>query len=450
MRKKKNQMRDLSKRKTIWIIDHYSSEPKYGGISRQYDFGRELGKRGYNVVIIASGFSHFTHEFITAPGKKIRVSKLGDHVQYVYLKTVGYQSNGGLGRAMNMLSFMTQVLKYEKTIAQKYGKPDVVTGCSVHPLAWPAAWRVSHKYKVPFVAEVRDFWPRIWVVSGDKKPYDPMVIFFNLVQNWTFRHADRIIHSMYHGDKYICDELGVDRSKVYLIGQPMDCERFDRNKTRTDLLPDEVRKFIGVDDSAVPDSHNALEKKRESRPFICSFAGYYMTYEGVYVMLEALKILKSKGYNDIRMVFVGSGKEKKGMEKYVRDNNLSTALVYDRIPKEAVPALISHSDICMAHLEVEGYKEVYKYGVSKNKVNEYLYSGSCTLYGFLHNDDEVAISGGGLMFEPYSPGDLADKIESVYRMDGETRKKFGRCGREYIKNNHSVKVLTDRLLDILF
>ncbi len=190
-------MQVLSKNKTIWIIDHYSSEPKYGGISRQYDFGRELGKRGYNVVIISSGFSHFTHEFITAPRKNVRVSALGDHVQYVYLKTVKYQNNVGLGRAMNMFSFMTQVLRFEKTIARKYGKPDVVTGCSVHPLAWLAAWQVSHKYKVPFVAEVRDFWPRIWVVSGDKKPYDPMVMFFNRVQNWTFKHADRIIHSMW-------------------------------------------------------------------------------------------------------------------------------------------------------------------------------------------------------------------------------------------------------------
>ena len=23
--------------KTVWIIDHYSSEPEYGGISRQYE-----------------------------------------------------------------------------------------------------------------------------------------------------------------------------------------------------------------------------------------------------------------------------------------------------------------------------------------------------------------------------------------------------------------------------
>ncbi len=444
---------------TIWIIDHYSSEPVYGGISRQYDFARELGKRGYNVIVIASGFCHFTHKFITLEGKNVKVSTLAPNIHYVYLRTVGYESNGGLGRARNMFSFMNQVLKYERIIARKYGKPDVVTGCSVHPLTWPAAYRVAKKYGVRFVAEVRDFWPRIWVVSGDKKPYDLMVMFFKIVQDWIYKVADRIIYSMYHGDKYICGELGIARSKVYLIGQPMDCKRFDENAPHTERLPENIRQFMGLEsgeDVTLEDSHSgdcngSSTEVENSRPFICSFAGYYMTYEGVYVMLEALKELKNRGLDDIRMVFVGSGQEKESMERYVRENNLEgSVLINDRIAKEAVPALISYSDICMAHLEVEGHKDVYKYGVSKNKVNEYLYSGACTLYGFLHKDDEVATSGGGLMFEPYDSKDLADKIETVYKMSSDERKEFGIRGREYIKNNHSVEVLTDRLLEVLF
>lgn len=430
-----------STNKTIWIIDHYSSEPKYGGISRQYDFAKELGKRGYNIVVIASGFCHFTHKFIVPEGRNVKVNTLAPNIHYVYLRTYGYEDNSGVGRARNMFDFMNAVLKYERIIVRRYGKPDVVTGCSVHPLVWPAAWRVARKYHVNFIAEVRDFWPRIWVVSGEKRATDPMVLFFAAIQKWTYVAADKIIYSMFHGDKYLVGELGVDRSKVYLIGQPMDCERFDANSSRTDLLPDNIKNFVG--DKKLSDSYS-------DDCFLCSFAGYYMTYEGVYVMLEALKILEGRGYNDIKMVFVGSGQEKEGMEDYVKKHGLRNCLISNRIPKEAVPALISHSDVCMAHLEVEGHKEVYKYGVSKNKVNEYLYSGACTLYGFMHKDDEVATSGGGVMFEPYDSKDLADKVESVYKMGQFERKQFGIKGREYIKNTHSVEVLTDRLLEVLF
>ncbi len=425
-------------KQTIWIIDHYSSEPKYGGISRQYDFAGELGRRGYHVVIIASGFSHFTHQFIVAPEKDIEVSAPLPNVRYIYLRTVEYDENGGIGRAKNMFSFLAQVLRYAPAIARKYGKPDVVTGCSVHPLAWPAAWKIARKYKARFVAEVRDFWPRIWVVGGEKKKTDPTVLFFELLQRWTFGVADRVIYSMYHGDKYLTGELHVPRGKVYLVGQPMDCKRFDINRKKTDLLPEEIRKFVGE------------EKFLDEGDFLCSFAGYYMAYEGVYVMLDALRILEKERGLPVKMVFVGSGQEKEGMEAFVEKNGLSNALICGRIAKEAVPALISHSDICMAHLEIEGHKEVYQYGVSKNKVNEYLYSGACTLYGFLHKDDEVALSGGGLMFEPYDSKDLADKIEMVYRMEPSERKQFGIRGREYIRNTHSVEVLTDRLLEVLF
>lgn len=425
-------------RKTIWIIDHYSSEPVYGGISRQYDFARELGKRGYHVVVIASGFCHFTHEYISEKGRSVKVSELSKNVHYIYLRTSAYTSNGGVGRAKNMIDFMAKVLKYEEVIARHYGRPDVVTGCSVHPLAWVAAYRIARKYKVKFVAEVRDFWPRIWVVSGDKKKTDLMVLFFGAVQSWVFKRADRIIYSMYHGDKYICGELGVPKSKVHLIGQPMDCDRFDENRKNISLLPEDIRKFMGLEN---PD--------RTEKPFVCSFAGYYMNYEGVYVMLEAQKILGAKGL-PVKMVFVGSGLEKEGMEEYVASHHLKNVLISNRIPKEAVPALLSHSDICLAHLEVKGHREVYKYGVSKNKVNEYLYSGACTLYGFLYKDDEVATSGGGMVFEPYDALDLAKKIEEVYRMVPEERGRFGREGRKYIKASHSVEVLTDKMLEVLF
>jgi len=413
---------------SIWIIDHYSSEPCYGGISRQYDFAKQLGKMGYKVIVIASGFSHFTHSYISE--KDIFISEIDENIHYVYLKTFAYKKNGGVGRAINMFSFIAKVFKYEKKIVRLYGKPNVVNGCSVHPLTWIVAERIARKYKVRFCAEVRDFWPRIWVVSGEKKACNPMVIFFGWLQSWAYKHADRIIYSMSHGDKYICGELGFDPQKTFLIAQPMDCKRFDINKQNFQMLPKQILEFI----------HDS---------FVCTFAGYYMVYEGVYVMLEAAKILKDKGLN-IKMVFVGSGQEKEGMLKYAIQNNLDNVLIHDRISKETVPALLSHSQICMAHLEIQGHQDVYKYGVSKNKVNEYMYSGACTMYGFLYKDDVVATSGAGFIFEPYNAEDLALKIEYYYNLSPTEREKYGENGRAYIRENQSVEMLSKKLEQVLF
>lgn len=414
--------------KTIWIIDHYSSEPRFGGISRQYDFAKQLSKMGYRVVVVASSFSHFLHSYLS--DKDFDVIKVDDEAFYVYLMTPSYLGNDGFGRAWNMYKFGRQVSRYRKKIETTCGKPDVVIGCSIHPFAWLAAIKVARKYKVKFFAEVRDFWPRVWVASGNKSKYHPMVLYFALVQKWSFNKADAIIYSMNHGDKYLCGELGFSTDKVHLIGQPMDCKRYDDNKQRFYELPINIQGFM-------------------SDGFICCFAGYYMAYEGVYVILEAAKLLNERGI-PIKFVFVGSGKELPGMMKYVHDNQLDNVLIGDRIPKETVPALLSRSDVCIAHLEVEGYQEVYKYGVSKNKVIEYLYSGACTLYGYIHKDDAVATSGGGIVFEPHNADVLADTIEKVFRLNPEERKTYGVNGRHYIRANHSVDVLAEKLVHILF
>lgn len=414
--------------KKVWIIDHYSSEPKYGGISRQYDFANELSKRGYEVVIISSLFSHFTHRYIE---EDMFISKINEKVHYVYLKTTPYTENNNFSRLKNMLSFHNEVVKNMQIIADKFGIPDVVNGCSVHPFAWTAAYMVAKKFNAKYCVEVRDLWPEVWVLSGKKKRTNPMVWGLGLLEKWVYIKADKIIYSMSKGEKYISGKLNIPREKTMLIGQPMDCDRFDYNAANNyDLVPEEIRLFM-------------------QDFFVCTFAGYYMTYEGVYTMLEAAKALQELNV-PIKMVFVGSGEEKDDMKKYVSDNNLNNVFIGDRISKEAIPALLKNSDVVMAHLAELGHEEAYKYGVSKNKVNEYLYSGAVTLYGFYDTQDVVATANAGYIFEPYNSSDLVKYIMKIYKMTPERRTELGNNGRNCIINNHSSEVLTDRLETVLF
>lgn len=413
--------------KTIWIIDHYSSEPKYGGISRQYDFARELSKRGYKTIIISSAFSHYTHSYISE--EEQFVSQIAENAYYVYVKTHAYETNAGLGRILSMFSFLSSVISKSDSIAEKLGKPDVVMGCSVHPLAWIAANKVAKKYNIKFIAEVRDLWPEVWILSGTKSKYSPMVLFFGALEKWMCKKADKIIYSMLYGDKYYCDKLGVSKDKVALIGQPMDCERYDKFAVeKIDLIPEDIQEFI-------------------KDGFLCVFTGYYMDYEGVYEMLEAAKMLQEKNI-PIKMLFVGSGDEQDGMSKYVVENNLSNVFVGGRISKEAVPALLRKADICLAHCSTKGHEQAYKYGISKNKVNEYMYSKACVIYGRDDENDPVARSGAGYVIKPYSAEQFAEKIEQVYCMTEAQRAEFGKNGQDYVIQNHRVDMLVDKLLEV--
>lgn len=415
--------------KTVWIIDHYSSEPKYGGIARQYDFAVELSKRNYNVVVIASSFSHFNHSYIS--NEEMFISKINENAHYVYLKTSSYDKNNSAARFKNIYSFERAIKKHRDEIVELFGKPDTINGCSVHPLAWVAAQKAAKKYDSRLIVEVRDLWPEIWLASKEKPKYHPMILFFGALEKWAYKNADKIIYSMQNGDKYMGDKLGFDKSKMHLIGQPMDTERFDKfkieNKT---LIPSEIQKFI-------------------EHSFVATFAGYYMDYEGVLTMLEAAKILKERNV-PAKMLFVGSGQEEKNMHDYSKKHNLDNVYIGGRISKESIPALLNESDVCLAHLAIKGNDKAYQYGVSKNKVNEYLYSGACTLYGFHDKNDPVSKSGSGYVIEPFNAVAFADKIEFLFSLKDKEIKVYGKNGRDYINKNHRVEVLVDRLEKVFF
>lgn len=406
----------------IWIIDHYSSEPKYGGISRQYDFAIELAKRGYNVVVFSSAYSHFTHSFITE--KSHQINEVNRNVHFVYVKTVPYKKNNSLKRFINMLSFQPAVKKVFKGVADKYGPPDVVTGCSVHPLAWTIAYKISRKYHSRFLVEVRDLWPANQIYDEGKSKINPEVFIWGFLEKWAYKRADKIIYSMSRGDKYLVDTLGIPQSKIIWIGQPMDMKRFDENAKNYDKLPDEIKTFIG-------------------NSFLCVFAGYYMDYEGVNEMLEAAELLKNENL-PIRFVFVGSGVEKEKMVKYASDHNLHNVYIGDRMSKDLVPALLRRSDICLVQLAVRGNPNSYQFDASKNKINEYMYSHSCIIYGTYVENQFVKTSGAGYTILPFDSKILAQTIKEVFFMAPEKRKEFGDKAKEYVIHNNAVEVLTDK------
>lgn len=414
--------------KNIWIIDHYSSEPEHGGISRQYDFAVELSRQGYSVLVISSSFSHFHHRYIhQAP---LTISQIASSAHYAYIRTHAYESNGGLDRVRSMFSFVRAVRKHQNELVKRFGKPDVVEGCSIHPLAWVAAEDVARRHQARFVAEVRDLWPEMWLLNREKKPWSPMVLYFGFLEKWAYRKASRIIYSMQHGDRYLVDKLGLPRSKVALIGQPMDCERFDRNaQERAEQVPVQIRQFM-------------------KGHFTCVFTGYYMAYEGVYVMLEAADILKKQGL-PIRFVFVGSGQEQDGMKRYVVEHGLDNVLIHDRISKEAIPPLLRDADICLAHCSMNDSGQSFKYGVSKNKIIEYLYADACVIYGFEDPEDFVATSGGGIVVKPFDSQAMAKAVAEVYAMPDEKRKLYGTNGKRFIEENHRVQALAGKIAQAL-
>ncbi len=93
------------------------------------------------------------------------------------------------------------------------------------------------------------------------------------------------------------------------------------------------------------------------------------------IFLESIKYLES--YKDIILVVVGDGQEKERLlQKYGHNKQI---VFIPPIPKKQVQSLLKLFDVCYL-----GWKniKIYNYGVSANKLFDYMYSGRPVLQAF--------------------------------------------------------------------
>ena len=92
----------MSKIKNIWILSHASQQPPYNTMLRFHNWGKELVKRGYNVVIVAASTVHNTDiDVIDEIGA---CSTIVDGIHYEYIRAPKYKGNG-IARVKNLLTY---------------------------------------------------------------------------------------------------------------------------------------------------------------------------------------------------------------------------------------------------------------------------------------------------------------------------------------------------------
>lgn len=87
------------------------------------------------------------------------------------------------------------------------------------------------------------------------------------------------------------------------------------------------------------------------------------------VLIEAARIVQDRGREDIRFVLMGDGPEKPRLRAMAQRLQLRNIEFRDPLPKARVPAALVAADAFVLMLE---YIPVFKYGISPNKLFDYL------------------------------------------------------------------------------
>ncbi|OAD22041.1 glycosyltransferase [Candidatus Thiomargarita nelsonii] len=384
---------------------------------RPYYLAREWLKLGHRVRIVAASESHLRHQQPNVDGNIAHESI--DEIEYVWLKTPSYHGNG-VGRVLNLLAFAKALFLYRKSLLSDF-IPDIVIASSPHPFIIRGSKKIASHAKASLVFEVRDLWPLSLVELGGMSRWHPFVMLMQYEENYAYQCSDKIASLLPKAQEYMCSH---GMSKEKFIYTPNGIVVADWKTSRS--LPNETA--------------GKIDLFRSKHDFLVGFTGTHGVANALSYLLEAAKLLKS---DNVGFVLVGEGIVKNALIKYAQKNKLSNVLFLNPVEKRMIPSFLTRMDILYI-----GWKKqpLYRFGVSPNKLFDYMMAGKPIVHAIDAGNDLVAESGCGISCEAENPEAIAKVIMKLKDLSEDNSEAMGAKGRDYVLANHDYAVLAKKYL----
>lgn len=400
---------DGAKSRSAWVFNHYAQEPG-GTIGRvsHYSMARHLGKFGWQLTVIAASVEHNTGRQRLERGEGWRTETI-DGVPFVWLRTPTYSGNG-FRRIANMLAYASSAL----TVPRRVGltRPDVIVGTTVHPFAAWAAATVARRLRVPYLFEVRDLWPQTLIDMGQMSERSLSARALRALERWLCQRAVRVLTVLPQAEDYLVG-LGVQREAVVWLPNGVDLAEFPE----------------------VPYPCNDA--------FTLMYFGAHGRANGLDTLLDAVALLRRRPLaRPLRLRLVGDGPLKATLMNRASALGLENVSFEPPVPRALIPVLAGAADaFVFSLLDVP----VFRFGISSNKLFDYLAAGRPIVFACAASNNPVAEAGAGLTVPASDPPALADAIARLIAMPERARIEMGRAGRRYVQVNHDYARLAERL-----
>ena len=133
-------------------------------------------------------------------------------------------------------------------------------------------------------------------------------------------------------------------------------------------------------------------------------------------------------------------------KKRAVDEEIDNLYFLPPVPKNQVPTVLQEADalyIGAAH------SPLYKFGVSMNKLYDYMMSGKPVLNGVVASNNEVEEAKCGLSFDSSNPEEIAEAVTQMKKLTQEERNRLGQNGRQWVTENCDYTKLAGRFLEIM-
>lgn len=392
----------------ILVVNQYVVPPECGGGTRHIDLARVWSANGHEVRLVGSSFNHFAG----ASGARIpRQTQLGEGMVLRSLYSPGYAGNG-VRRIVDMVVFALVAAIH----ALCRHRPDIIVGSSPQPFAAFGAFAVAKLRRVPFVFEIRDLWPQTLVDLGGMRE-----------SAWSTKAL------------YSLERLLISKSDVVVAVPPATDQYLSEHS-----VP--CRRLVHIPNGsatlhAEPASDESMKRHGVSRNNYFAYAGSLGAANGVDALVEAMGHLPG----DSTLLIMGDGPERARLEKVANELAPSRVLFTGQVAKGEALGMLRSSLANIFHL-VDA--PVFRYGLSPNKLMDYLAAGRPIVYAGPQVPNPASKSGVAIEAKPGDARSIAAALLEVTGLSADERSHLGQRGAAFSHAEHSTETLGVKYLEV--
>jgi len=398
----------------LYFHQHFSTREGSTG-TRSYEFARRLVARGHRVTMVCGSAATGKTGLVTPFVYGLRRGAV-DGIDVVEVE-IPYSNR--LGFVQRSFAFLKFAFRSARVAVNE--PCDIVFATST-PLtaAIPgiaAVWLRRRR----FVFEVRDLWPELPKAMGVIR--NPIVLGAMSLLEWlAYRTATACI-ALSPG---IADGI----------------KRRCKKSTPVHVIPN------GCDNDLFGAAAGAAWRPAPVAPtdLLAIFPGAHGIANGLDAVLDAAKILGTRGRSDIKVVLVGDGMKKLHLVKRAETEGISNVVFLDPVPKTRLAGLMQSADLgLMTLLNVPAF---YR-GTSPNKFFDFIAAGKPVINnypGWLA--DLVSSTRCGLVVPPDDPAAFADGLQYAAEHRDELL-QMGQQALRLAKEEFDRDMLADRFCRVL-
>lgn len=402
----------------ILLINHYAGSPVHGMEFRPYYLAREWVRMGHNVKIVAGAYSHIRAKQPEVPPNATHMDETLDGINYRWYKTSSYEGNG-LGRVLSMLSFLKYLWKDSTDLIKNF-KPEMVIASSTYPMdIWPAH-HIAKKSGAKLVYEVHDLWPLSPMELGGMSKWHPFIMWVQMAEDYAYRHADKVVSMLPKAQAYM-ESRGMNPAKFAYVPNGVDEDEW----SLSEALPVDVEQRL-------------LTIRACEKPII-GYAGTHGLANALDDLLDTAKNLQST----VEVVLVGTGPERERLMGRLKKEKITNVHMLNAIPKKSIPSLLSYFDIAYIGWHLN---PLYKFGISPNKLMDYMMAGRPIIHAVSAGNDPVAEAGCGITVKSGDVNAISHAVIHLLKLTPQERDEMGKNGKRFILHNQTYEKLAKKFL----